>query len=1782
MTNHASRDRRVDRVERRPHERSRRPAGRRNGADLSLASVADLVRITSPGEPLAPQIGQTFAPVVGHDLRSVRIHRDEVAAELAGAAGAEAFTIGEHIWFAAGRFSTTTPAGRRLLIHELTHIRVGRKPTGIDGAEVKSATDDEEHRSEHVADAFAHDMGAKPEPAAPRGEPVLARRASAAGAGPGGLLGWSPGDFIVGLVDRLLRRDPDDRGGRLRGVLARVAEPIREAVAAQAERGGGARRNQLASLLRDRSPADGGEPVAGEPDKADAPGAGQVESGTADPTGAPQADAGAAPGPETPTGSDTASADDGVAVGTDETAPKTARAGEEDTEEGPAPAELAGADAATDEGAAPADEATADVTAEPGTGDGAAAAVVLPAAGGAAAGNADGGPAADEEMADALAPSLPDDRETASQADDEEAVEPEASAANDDAAPAENATDGTGVEADRDEPPGQSETIPAESASELSASDAPAADTEAAEPAAPAEPTSNGDRPGTLEPDADLDEPEERTAERVEQVDEMESAEGTDVSDDASGEAGAAEGTTGQFRAPAPAPMEDAGGAAGGCGGGAGAAAPDSAEQAAAPAAGTDPAAAVGAVAGLKAMRRPPALLAAHTVATEQVTALNDELAAAPPSVERPSGVPASRDASIAPPTLPSPTNPVPPGAAELPNAGAATKTEPAAPPTHPASPTNAVRTPPLSAAAEMSESEVAAVRGAVSTLPTTDPALNVDSGPTPALTLDGPADPARVTTQATALVTSTTDLQAQASEHVVEDLGDRDIYSTVPAETLTAKIELAAPALGGGHASADTGKIPAVVIDRVADDEQGDAPRAKIEAEQAAMATGKSDQESQSDDARAGAKQELVAAVADNAEQQAGIRKGVASGADKARQSWVNQNAGSVDTSRAMATTATTKADNDVVAARTNADVQAQREIDSGNEKITKARTDAEKEAADKKAEAESESDDGGFFSWVKSKVSSFFNKIKGAIKAVFDFARDLVDKAIKAAQELAVAAIELGRKVAVAAIELAGDALILAGDVVLAGFPDAREKWRSTISAGVENGKQVVNDLADDLKAAAVAILDALGSALKGALNALEFVYTKALEAVEAVVQGVIDTAKAIADVFGDFLEIAIDVASGPLAWLKNLGSSVMDGVRNCTWPALKAAVKQWFREKVEAVIGVGKVIMDVLIKGCISFAQIAKMAWAAIKEALPGILIQILIEKLVAMLIPAAGALSLIIDGLRAAWGAASRILQAFKKFIAFLKAVKGGGAGAQFGALVGAAATAVLDFVANFVLVRMKGAGQKVGGVLRKMAAGITKALKKAAGAAKKVVTTAVKTVKRGAKAAAGAGSKAAGKVAAGAKKAAAAVGRTKVGRAVIGAAKTTMRSGKKLLDKGKKWNDKRKQRKAAKAKPKKPKETPAQKLARVAAKIRPRIEGWFDKGVGRTRLWAGLKSLRAFHRLRALTATSDGRGVKVVARVNPSATVGDADFPTDAELNAIVREVAEEIMQEAWVRSMGDPDDPGGKAFLGRARDEQFPSRDLPTGQRRTHRVGADGTAVTEQRGEGYDSRTRGNYLVEALGPYDRPSSTRPPVHQVLTDLGGGDDRVGAQRLSKFVRTGQVPAALQGQRENLAAAAHLLFTRESARNVANVAHSAMAADLVASGKSSFKEMVASPGRDSAQLAGLSRTEADRRRSGGELPSSMSSAQEAARGASPEQNEAQTRRRKPSKRQDTRELLRREAALTKKWLRATGWVLNHNAASQAQLKRMIASSIRDKLRERLRRFYGLDRPDRTGAA
>src|SRR5262249_52945875 len=75
-------------------------------------------------QAMAPSLRRFFEPRLGHDLSRVRIHTDDRAAELSRDFRAKAFTVGQDIYFARGRFRSTPDS---LLAHELVHTVQSRE-----------------------------------------------------------------------------------------------------------------------------------------------------------------------------------------------------------------------------------------------------------------------------------------------------------------------------------------------------------------------------------------------------------------------------------------------------------------------------------------------------------------------------------------------------------------------------------------------------------------------------------------------------------------------------------------------------------------------------------------------------------------------------------------------------------------------------------------------------------------------------------------------------------------------------------------------------------------------------------------------------------------------------------------------------------------------------------------------------------------------------------------------------------------------------------------------------------------------------------------------------------------------------------------------------------------------------------------------------------------------------------------------------------------------------------------------------------------------------------------------------------------------------------------------------------------------------------------------------------------------------------------------------------------------------------------------------------------------
>ncbi len=79
--------------------------------------------VNSPGRPLDSETRAFFEPRFGDDLSHVRVHADQSAADSAEAIDAKAYTYGRDMVFGAGQYAPETDAGKRLLAHELAHVR---------------------------------------------------------------------------------------------------------------------------------------------------------------------------------------------------------------------------------------------------------------------------------------------------------------------------------------------------------------------------------------------------------------------------------------------------------------------------------------------------------------------------------------------------------------------------------------------------------------------------------------------------------------------------------------------------------------------------------------------------------------------------------------------------------------------------------------------------------------------------------------------------------------------------------------------------------------------------------------------------------------------------------------------------------------------------------------------------------------------------------------------------------------------------------------------------------------------------------------------------------------------------------------------------------------------------------------------------------------------------------------------------------------------------------------------------------------------------------------------------------------------------------------------------------------------------------------------------------------------------------------------------------------------------------------------------------------------------
>ncbi|MBC04270.1 MAG: hypothetical protein CMJ34_13370 [Phycisphaerae bacterium] len=132
---------------------------RRSGGDGAQPAAQPVqAALQAGGRPLPSQVRADLERRFGGvSFAGVRIHTDGRAARATEAVQAEAFTVGQQIWFSRGAFSPETRTGMHLLTHELTHVLQNRQSemisggTEVNGVAVSAPSDSREREAEAVA-----------------------------------------------------------------------------------------------------------------------------------------------------------------------------------------------------------------------------------------------------------------------------------------------------------------------------------------------------------------------------------------------------------------------------------------------------------------------------------------------------------------------------------------------------------------------------------------------------------------------------------------------------------------------------------------------------------------------------------------------------------------------------------------------------------------------------------------------------------------------------------------------------------------------------------------------------------------------------------------------------------------------------------------------------------------------------------------------------------------------------------------------------------------------------------------------------------------------------------------------------------------------------------------------------------------------------------------------------------------------------------------------------------------------------------------------------------------------------------------------------------------------------------------------------------------------------------------------------------------------------------------------------------------------------------------------
>jgi hypothetical protein len=134
---HAPGDFDDEHVRLKPQNNQAKPFAPAKGAGNGGDAVSNKIETTrGGGNPMTDGTKSFMENRIGSDFSNVKIHTGDYAAQMSTELNAQAFTVGNDIYFNSGKYAPGTNDGKRLLAHELTHVA---QQSSIGGALVQRA-----------------------------------------------------------------------------------------------------------------------------------------------------------------------------------------------------------------------------------------------------------------------------------------------------------------------------------------------------------------------------------------------------------------------------------------------------------------------------------------------------------------------------------------------------------------------------------------------------------------------------------------------------------------------------------------------------------------------------------------------------------------------------------------------------------------------------------------------------------------------------------------------------------------------------------------------------------------------------------------------------------------------------------------------------------------------------------------------------------------------------------------------------------------------------------------------------------------------------------------------------------------------------------------------------------------------------------------------------------------------------------------------------------------------------------------------------------------------------------------------------------------------------------------------------------------------------------------------------------------------------------------------------------------------------------------------------------